>query len=275
MPKLISLARGALSRAFTSQSVSVADFAIGSNSIQEADSQDVLSAAEVCCLDIHIKSVLFPAEQTLNAPTSTAVMWSFVFLLLLLPLFNGIVEAQGSIQLFSDSTCNSPDRSFISLAAELCLETYQAAAVGFLSLPSCGSGYAVLVISDMTEYKRPSISPVSSGEIRTCLFFPSGYAIGSTAFECMDDTNTIPNVFSVTSQTSSSAVGSLTTSFPSHPSVTQSASTSTTVNFLQSSSPSPTPGTSPTPQPSSGQAIRYPPAIESPLASDWASVFLL
>jgi hypothetical protein len=76
----------------------------------------------------------------------TTVMLPFVLFLLLHPLCERVVEAQGAVQLFSDSGCSSPDIPSISLAADSCLETYQGRGGWYLVVTivwqwQCGSNY--------------------------------------------------------------------------------------------------------------------------------------
>jgi hypothetical protein len=110
------------------------------------------------------------------------------------------------VQLFDNTSCTSANGSSIEMVANLCLETYQVAAISILSLPSCSPGSPVLVMSDQGTCPQPSASAASSSETGVCLYLSSGNAIGAAIFFCQEsETNTASSIPRVASQTTSSS----------------------------------------------------------------------
>ncbi len=159
----------------------------------------------------------------------------------------------GTVQLYDDGDCTLPRGQPVSLAANSCLETNQAAGIAALSFPSCGT---LLYISDTDQCRQPtfSISP-SSGAVGECLSLVTGASIGSAAFICTSSVTTASPA--PTSQESStplstpSPVTPLSTPIPtttSHAPTSQESST-------PSSTPSPvTPLSTPTPATASSKS---------------------
>jgi hypothetical protein len=143
-------------------------------------------------------------------------------------LLKSLAYAQGSIQLYLDDDCTDSTGASISLMADACYNTDQAVAIAALSLPPCASGRPILTISDYSDCERPSILPlVSSGNIRDCLFFPTGSDIGSAAFQCVREVTTVPDHPSDT------------TSSPNPPVSTHVSSTTTTPTTIAHGSTQP------------------------------------
>jgi hypothetical protein len=124
------------------------------------------------------------------------------------------IFAQGAVQLFSDSSCETPTGPSRSLLSNACLETNDTTAISAISLPACDNGNPVLVISDLNYCQRPSVSPeTSSGDIGVCLYLPTGAGIGSAGFKCIGVVTTLSsNPGPTTTVESSTSVKSTPTS---------------------------------------------------------------
>jgi hypothetical protein len=159
-------------------------------------------------------------------------MLSICLCVLALLVLLSIANAQGAVQLFDSTSCTSANGSSIEMVANLCLETYQVAAISILSLPSCSTGGPVLVMSDQDTCPQPSASAASSSETGVCLYLSSGKAIGAAIFFCQEsETNTASWIPHVASQTTSSSARTtlITTS-------SQTSLTTTTAPINQASS---------------------------------------
>lgn len=116
----------------------------------------------------------------------------FTFISILILSLASTIIALGAVQLFSDSSCQVPCGSSISLLSKTCRDTNDTAAISAVSLPSRDNGKPILVISDLNECQPPSISPqISSGEVGVCLYFPTGSTIGSAAFIYVGEVTTV------------------------------------------------------------------------------------
>jgi hypothetical protein len=140
-------------------------------------------------------------------------------LLALVILFFGdttSADTQGSVQLYSDGDCTTPNGSSIQAVSGFCIPTSQASSIAAKSFPSCSSGKPVLYISDQTGCNPPSIQPgVQSSNIGDCLSLQTGAGIGSAGFLCVDKVTTVgsqPAVATGKNPSSSSTPDSSTTS---------------------------------------------------------------
>jgi hypothetical protein len=120
-------------------------------------------------------------------------MKSFHLLHVLCIIPNSIVNAQGSIELFSDSNCTTlaTDESSGPWSINQCIETYFSSAISVVSFPPCeNGGHPILTISDLVNCQPASYDPApSTGEVDACLFFSSPNTIGSAKFKCVGGTS--------------------------------------------------------------------------------------
>ena len=120
-------------------------------------------------------------------------MKSFYLLHVFCIIPNSVVNAQGSIKLFSDSSCKTlaPDGSPGPWSINQCIETYFSSAISVVSFPPCeNGGHPILTISDLVNCQPASYDPApSTGEVDACLFFSSPNTIGSAKFKCVGETS--------------------------------------------------------------------------------------